>query len=209
MDVREALLRAAIKVFAETGSRGATTRRIAHEAGVNEVTLFRHFKSKDELLHAAVQSFAAQATRRTLPEDPVDPRTELIEWSRAHHRELYKVRTLVRRAMGEFGENPENCTHSMRASVHISNDLTAYLRTLRHNGFTSGDWDERAAAAMLMGAIFSDAIGRDTMPERYPYSMRDAADKYVDLLLAAIGVRTSARSSRSSSAKANVKARHE
>ncbi len=61
MDVREALLRAAIKVFAETGTRGATTRRIAQEADVNEVTLFRHFKSKDDLLRAAVQFFASQA----------------------------------------------------------------------------------------------------------------------------------------------------
>ncbi len=38
-----------------------------------------------------------------------------------------------------------------------------------------------------MGAIFSDAMGRDTMPERYPGSMRDAVERYVDLLLAAIG----------------------
>ena len=40
---------------------------------------------------------------------------------------------------------------------------------------------------MLMGAIFADAMGRDTMPERYPYSMRDAIDQYVTLLLRAIG----------------------
>ena len=42
---------------------------------------------------------------------------------------------------------------------------------------------------MLMGAIFTDAMGRDTMPERYPYSMRDAVEHYVDLLLGAIGAR--------------------
>ena len=28
---------------------------------------------------------------------------------------------------------------------------------------------------MLMGALFADAMGRDIMPERYPYPMRDAA----------------------------------
>jgi AcrR family transcriptional regulator len=63
MDVREALLKAAIKVFAETGSRGATTRRIAQEANVNEVTLFRHFKSKDDLLRAALQFFCQPGDR--------------------------------------------------------------------------------------------------------------------------------------------------
>ena len=189
MDVRDALLRAAIKVFAETGSRGATTRRIAHEADVNEVTLFRHFKSKDDLLRAALQFFAAQATLRELPKDPVDPRTELIEWCRAHHRELYKVRALVRRSMGEFAENPENCSQGMQASIRVANDLTDYLRRLKRKGLASGAWDERAATAMLMGAIFTDALSRDTMPERYPYSMRDAIERYVDLLLTAIGAR--------------------
>ena len=198
MDVREALLRAAIKVFADTGSRGATTRRIAQEAQVNEVTLFRHFRSKDDLLEAALQFFAAQAVRRALPEDPVDPRVELIAWARAHHRELYKVRVLVRRSMGEFAEHPEQCSHGMQASIRIANDLTDYLRRVKRKGLAAGTWDERAASAMLMGAIFTDALGRDTMPERYPYSMREAVERYVDLLLQAIG----ARSGRSAAGRA-------
>jgi hypothetical protein len=70
----------------------------------------------------------------------------------------------------------------------------------------SGEWDERAAAAMLMGAVFTDALGRDTMPERYPYSMRDAAEKYVDLLLAAIGMRPGPAAERHPSGKATVRA---
>ncbi len=188
MDVRKALLRAAVKVFAATGTRGSTTRRIAEEAGVNEVTLFRHFRSKDDLIRAALQDFASQATERTLPEQPVDPERELHEWCRAHHRELHKVRALIRTSMGEFEQHPEYCTHGMRASVLISDDLTDYLNRLKRAGLTSGDWDARAAAAMLMGAIFTDAIGRDTTPERYPYSMRQATEKYVRLLLDALGV---------------------
>ena len=189
MDVREALLRAAIKVFAETGTRGATTRRIAQEAEVNEVTLFRHFKSKDDLMRAAVHFFASQATMQALPDRPQDPRAELVTWSRGHHKELYKVRALIRRSMGEFDEYPDNCAQCMQASVRIADELVSYLGRLRTLGLASGDWDARAAAAMLMGAIFSDALGRDTMPERYPYSMRDAVEKYVDLLLSAIGAR--------------------
>ena len=54
MDVREQLLEAAVKVFANAGFRGATTRRIAQEAGVNEVTLFRQFGSKEGLIVEAV-----------------------------------------------------------------------------------------------------------------------------------------------------------
>ncbi len=188
MDVRQALLRAAVKVFAETGTRGATTRRIALEAGVNEVTLFRHFRSKDDLMAAALEAFASQAVQRALPDPPVDPERELGDWCRAHHRELHKVRALIRKSMGEFEQYPANCTHGLRASVRIADELTDYLERLKRAKLATGDWDARAAAAMLMGAIFTDAISRDTVPERYPYSMRQATDKYVRLLLDALGV---------------------
>jgi AcrR family transcriptional regulator len=190
MDVREALLKAATKVFAEAGTRGATTRRIAQEAGVNEVTLFRHFPTKDDLLHAALEDFARHAVLHSLPDEPVDPRAELAAWCRTHHRELHKVRALLRRSMSEYEEHPQRCAHGMQLSIRIANDLTDYLRRLKRAGLASGDWDERAATAMLMGTVFTDAMGRDTTPERYPYSMRDAIEKYVDLFLRAIGATT-------------------
>src|SRR6201996_9384852 len=52
---RERLLDAAAQTFSRDGLRGATTREIAREAGVNEVTLFRHFKSKQQLLRAVLE----------------------------------------------------------------------------------------------------------------------------------------------------------
>ena len=188
MDVREALLEAALKVFSEAGLRGATTRRIAQAADVNEVTLFRHFKSKDELIQAALTHFAERVETRVLPENPVDPRAELIAWCRVHHRELHKRRSLIRKALGEHEEHPRHCARGMEASVRIAHELSAYLLRLKQAGLARGHWDGHAATNMLMGAIFTDAMGRDTMPDRYPYTMRDAVDHYVDLLLNAIGV---------------------
>jgi AcrR family transcriptional regulator len=188
MDVRDALLKAAIKVFAETGTRGATTRRIAQEAGVNEVTLFRHFQSKDELIRAALQYFVQHLTHHRLPDEPRDPAAELTAWCRDHHRQLYRLRSLIRKMMAEYEERPEQCQQGMQASIRLANELTFYLRQLKVQGLASGDWDERAAAAMLMGALFTDALGRDTMPERYPYAMRDAVEKYVQLFLSGVGV---------------------
>ncbi len=44
------ILDAALHVFASEGYAGATTRRIAQEANVTEVTLFRKFQSKENLL---------------------------------------------------------------------------------------------------------------------------------------------------------------
>lgn len=187
MDARDALIEAALKVFADLGSRGATTRRIAQAADVNEVTLFRLFRSKDDLIHAALQEFARRIQTRTLPDHPVDPRAELVEWCRAHHRNLHKHRSLIRKAMGEHEEHPTHSACGLNASIRIADELTDYLRRLKRDGFATGEWDERAATNTLMGAIFGDAMGRDTMPERYPYTMREAVEHYVDLLLKGIG----------------------
>ena len=47
---------AALAVLAERGYAGATTRRIAETAGINEVTLFRRFGDKRQLILAAIHA---------------------------------------------------------------------------------------------------------------------------------------------------------
>ncbi len=73
-DTRTRILDAAEKTFARSGWLGATTQEIARAAGVNEVTLFRHFGNKDRLLAAvfgrfveARQRVVHEATLRTPP----------------------------------------------------------------------------------------------------------------------------------------------
>ncbi len=54
-DTHYRILQAALDEFSHNGYKGSSTRVIADRAGVNEVTLFRHFGSKLELLRAAVE----------------------------------------------------------------------------------------------------------------------------------------------------------
>lgn len=49
-EVEKRILDAALKIFSIDGYSGSTTKKIAEEANVAEVTLFRKFKSKDNLL---------------------------------------------------------------------------------------------------------------------------------------------------------------
>lgn len=51
-DKREAILRAAIKVFAGNGYFNSKVADIAREAGVADGTVYLYFKSKDEILHS-------------------------------------------------------------------------------------------------------------------------------------------------------------
>ena len=110
MEAREQLLQAALKVFAESGTRGATTRRIAQEAGVNEVTLFRHFGSKDALIREALGWRADQElAHHTLPERPADPEAELTDvLPAASPRAAPSTRSIIRKCMGEFEEHPRD-----------------------------------------------------------------------------------------------------
>jgi AcrR family transcriptional regulator len=190
--VHEQLLTAALKVFAATGTRGATTRRIAQEAGVNEVTLFRHFGSKEALIRQAVSSTNEGVMLTRLPEHPADPEQELLTWARMHYQFLFSIRSFIRIGMAEFVEHPEVTRAACQFPVRIANDLHDYLTRLRAAGLAGGDWNARAAASMLMGALFADAMGRDVMPARYPYSQRDAVKHYVSMFLRAIGVTVAA-----------------
>ena len=54
-NTKERILLAAREISLRQGYAGATTRQIAAEAGVNEVTLFRHFGNKENIFKAAVE----------------------------------------------------------------------------------------------------------------------------------------------------------
>ncbi|WP_404457220.1 TetR/AcrR family transcriptional regulator [Oceanobacillus kapialis] len=56
---QERIISATIELVKENGYKGATTKAIAEKAGVNEVTLFRHFGSKKKIVEAAIQTYSS------------------------------------------------------------------------------------------------------------------------------------------------------
>src|SRR6185436_7374032 len=104
MDIRERILEATRLVYAQHGFRGATTRLIAAEAGVNEVTLFRLFGSKAALFEAVMQMHAAQAPVSLLPDNPVSPDAEVTAWAESVLAHMTANRSLLRKTMGELEE---------------------------------------------------------------------------------------------------------
>ena len=188
MTVRDQLLAAAARLYAEAGYRGATTRRIAGQAGVNEVTLFRHFGSKDALIREAIARAGHSAVTEPLPQAPRDPFRELRDWAKAHIAELRERRSLIRTCMGEIEEHPGIFSEPNSSPAVAAKALRHYLRRLREAGLAKAQFDEAAASAMLMGALFADAIGRDIMPDLYRNEPEQALEEYVRLFLRSIGV---------------------
>lgn len=187
MEHREKILKAAAKVYAEVGFRGATTRRIAQEAGVNEITLFRQFGSKAALLHEAVHAAELFPSPPDLPATPGAPRAELLAWALAHYEHLVSKRSLIRTCFGECDEHPDILPPpGENSTTRAAEALARYLGVLQTRGAVRQDLDLHTTAMMLLGVLFADAIGRDILPALFRSDVETAIAQYVDLFLRAI-----------------------
>ena len=193
---RDQILDAAARLYGEHGFRGTTTRRIAQEADVNEVTLFRLFGSKTALLLEALRVHGVEPVRAELPTVPTDPLAELTAWCTHKRRAISNMRSIIRKAMSEFEENPAmpKCVTHGAAATYAS--LLEYLQRLSAAGFTIGKADASAAASMLISTVFHDAIARDMMPHAFPQPSSAAPGIYARLCLRSLGLDAAAQKGR-------------
>jgi AcrR family transcriptional regulator len=191
MDIRDRILDAAKRVYAQHGFRGATTRLIAIEAGVNEVTLFRTFGSKAALFEALMQDHVAHSPIPPLPDNPQDAQREMTEWVRAVLGHMRENRSLIRTSFGEIEERPEAAVCMCEGPNCAAMILTDYVLRLQSMGLADGDGDIATAVTMLMSSMFGDAISRDVMPSAFPQPAESAAEKYVHVFMRALGVEPS------------------
>jgi AcrR family transcriptional regulator len=184
---RKRLLEAAAKVYCECGFRGATTRRIAEEAGVNEVTLFRQFGSKSQLLSEAIGCLDPMAEVH-LPAVPRNPQRELTVWCDGHLRAMRGSRGLIRKTMAEIEEFPAMSPTVGEHQKPQFAELVGYAHKLRPPATKAERTEIATACSMLFGALFADAMGRDVVPTLFPVGEEYAAAAYVRLFLQSLGV---------------------
>ncbi len=80
---RERIIATARELFRKHGLRGIGVDAIAEAAGTNKMTMYRHFRSKDELVAACLRDAAAQVEvfwDRLEAEHPDDPLSRLYAW---------------------------------------------------------------------------------------------------------------------------------
>jgi AcrR family transcriptional regulator len=188
-DTRQRLLTAAATVFAREGLTGATTRAIAHEAGVNEVTLFRHFQSKDRLIAAVVgDNFGpdASAAQVEIPAMTEDFRADLFALARCYDRHLTENLPLVRTMIGE--------SHHLHHSSHersvfkgiflpLKEALLHRIEAAKDAGVLRRDLRADALADLFFGMVFTGVLRRGTPHIRVPYSTTEYIESAVTILL--------------------------
>lgn len=189
MDIRDRLLHAAAQVYSETGFRGTTTRRIARVAGVNEITLFRHFGTKEALVKAALK-LAHRKSDPVILGEPADPAAELNTWAWSVYQHWYQGRELISRVMGDLIEHPVLAPDVCEEPGCEHGALSRYLDRMRERGLARGDFRSDAAAGLLLGAVFTHAVWRDHFEDASLPAPALVIREYVALLLNAVGAET-------------------
>ncbi len=103
-DTRASILDAGLKIFSLKGYLGATTREIALQAGVAEVTLFRHFSSKEKLFQEILNRYSfLPALRGLLPGlKDLSYRDALLLVARSFFEIMMQRKELIRIMHGEI-----------------------------------------------------------------------------------------------------------
>ena len=191
-DTRDRITRAALAIFSSKGYDGATTREIATEAGVNEVTLFRHFGSKENLLGALLERYSVlPVIAETLKSQLTgDYRCDLRLI--AHHildvwderREFIMIMLL------ESQQHPEEVSLLTRVPRQLRDYLAEYLSGLAWNGMIK-PLDCSAAAQSFIGALFSYFLTSQLFGEGFhPYSREEYVSNFVEIFVAGTATRS-------------------
>lgn len=105
----ERIIEAALQLISEKGYTAATTKTIAELAGVNEVTLFRHFGNKRGLLKAIVEQFSYYPLLQQEIHQNVtwELEKDLLNFSLKHFEFLMSIKDLVMIGFKESIQFPE------------------------------------------------------------------------------------------------------
>jgi AcrR family transcriptional regulator len=156
-DTKTRLLEATLRLISEKGFLGASTREIAHEAGVSELTLFRHFGSKDNLFEEMLNTNTfLPHLRELLPELKGRTYTEaLIIIGTRFLEALKEQKSLIKIIYAEINLYPEKIREVYLNFVNeIIQILAGYFKDLQKKKELR-TFDPVLAARAFMGMIFS------------------------------------------------------
>ena len=172
LSTNERLLDAAAWIFARDGLSGATTKEIARAAGVNEVTLFRHFQSKGNLVSAVAERMcgvvsgsqfepkaASSETAEPAVNEPQDVAGILFRFAEIYYSLLSEHLPLIRTFIGEIhrhrGQEESVIKSIFRPQRH---QFVEQLKAAQARGQIRENVNLVMAADQLSGMIFTNVL---------------------------------------------------
>ena len=151
------LLDATLKLISEKGYLGSTTREIAQEAGVTELTLFRHFGTKEKLFEALLRNHTfLPRLKELLPElDGLSYGDSLRLIASRFLLSLKERKSMVKIMYSEVTIYPEKIKKLYnKFADDLRLTLATYFRGLQKKGLLRNVSPEMAAQ-MFLGMLFS------------------------------------------------------
>jgi AcrR family transcriptional regulator len=188
-DTRQRLLDAAARIFARDGLTGATTRAIAEEAGVNEVTLFRHFQTKDRLLAAVVgENFGTKGMPASSAESAStgNLRVDLFELVGRYDALLAANWPLVRAMLGEMHHHlSESHERQVFRAVFqpVKEAVGRRIAAAQEAGEIASDQRPDVLSDLLLGMVFTGVLRRNIPHLKIEYSAPSYLTAAVDMFL--------------------------
>ena len=181
---RDAILRAAIDVFAERGYFNAQVADVARAAGVAAGTVYLYFTSKDDLLVSIFERSMRDglALGRAAVAGLDDPSERLRRLARGHLARLGADRNLAIVFQVELRQSTK---FMERFSSTLLRDYLGLIREAIADGQRAGvfraDIKATAAAKMLFGAL--DEMATNWILSGRRYSLEADAEPVIDLFL--------------------------
>lgn len=163
LSTRQRLIDAARAEFGDKGIEAATTRGIAERAGCNEVTLFRHFESKQKLLAAVVQETSVEfAALCACPEAlSGDLLEDLERFARVYNRSLERCEGMARAMIGEGRRRPMLCKELIGDVLEpLHRSIAGYLEKQKSEGAVREDLNGMAFAEVFTASLFGGLLRR-------------------------------------------------
>jgi len=157
-DTKKRLLEATLKLISEKGYMGATTREIAQEAGVTELTLFRNFGSKERLFKELLGSYTfLPRLKELLPElDGLASREALELIATRFLLTLKERKSMVKIMYSEYTTYPENIREVYNKFVlEMRTTLAAFFAGLQKRGVLRKNISPAMTARMFLWILFS------------------------------------------------------
>ena len=200
-DKREAILRAAIDVFAERGFFNAQVADVARAAGVAAGTVYLYFRGKDDLLVSIFERTmrAAIADGRACVAPLTDPIAQLREIARVHLDRMGRDRSLAVVFQVELRQSTK---FMERFSSTLLREYLGIIRGIIAAGQASGAFRKELNATLASKLFFGglDEMATNWILSRRKYALAGEADATVDIFVGGI----SASANASTSAKASV-----
>lgn len=190
-DTEDRILDATIKLLDKVGWKGATTKRIAAEAGVNEVTLFRKFQSKELLLKAAkkrnANKFLEELELLFEIDDGGDIKTYLLTiWQNASEM-INKRINLIRISMEEVRGIPFEEKVLPKISKMIIDYLANYFEKQIDKGLIR-NINPEVAALNIFSIVFQTNIVWKIYDQKQPIEDEAIMENFLEMFLKGIMV---------------------